>query len=92
MDDLMKLRPKYQGLLDETTKIYKCEICDKEFKKNDGLKSHFNYVHNFVKGLHCNICQKKPKSSLALNLRAGRIGGIKGRVIPIPLFPFQLFV
>ena len=40
----------------ENTK--KCEICDKEFKKNDGLKKHFNIVHNFVKELQCNICQK----------------------------------
>ena len=24
----------------------KCEICDKEFKKNYGLKRHFNTTHN----------------------------------------------
>ena len=41
-------------------KKYKCEICENEFKDNNGLKKHFNFVHNFVKGREhkCNICQK----------------------------------
>ena len=40
------------------TEIYKCEICDKEFKNNNGLKIHINVVHNLVKEHQCNICQR----------------------------------
>ena len=36
----------------------KCEICDKEFKTNNGLKNHFNLVHKLMKEHQCNICQK----------------------------------
>ena len=37
----------------------KCEICDKEFKNNNGLKKHFNNIHgNSEKEHQCNICQK----------------------------------
>ena len=52
---------------------YKCEICDKEFKKNHTLKQHLNTVHNFVKELqhHCNICQKvfKLQNQLKLHVK-----------------------
>ena len=37
---------------------FKCEICDKEFKSNNGLKKHFNVVHNLEGEHQCNICQK----------------------------------
>ena len=37
---------------------HQCEICDKEFKTNIGLKSHFNNIHNLEKEYQCNICQK----------------------------------
>ena len=42
------------------TMQYKCEICEKMFKNNNGLRNHFNIVHAFVKGIdhQCNICQK----------------------------------
>ena len=36
----------------------KCEICDKEFKTDKGLKYHFNITHKSEKILQCNICQK----------------------------------
>ena len=36
----------------------KCEICDKEFKKNNGLKYHVYKIHNLEKVHQCNICQK----------------------------------
>ena len=36
----------------------KCEICDKEYKNNKGLKNHFNIIHNLEKEYCCNICQK----------------------------------
>jgi len=36
----------------------KCEICDKEYKNNRGLKNHFNIIHNLEKEHQCNICQK----------------------------------
>ena len=38
--------------------IYKCEICDKELKNKESLKTHVNVVHNFVNEHQCNICQK----------------------------------
>ena len=60
MHKLKILRQQSQILLKEKDKIYKCEICEKEFKNNDDLKKHFNVVHNnLVKEHHqCNICQK----------------------------------
>ena len=36
----------------------KCDICDKDFKSTDGLRAHFNGVHNVIKEHQCNICQK----------------------------------
>ena len=38
--------------------LLKCEICDKEYKNNKGLKNHFNIIHNLEKEYCCNICQK----------------------------------
>ena len=29
-------------------KKYQCDICEKEFKNNRGLKDHFKYAYNFV--------------------------------------------
>ena len=58
MDTLKILSQQNQILLEEKNKIYKCEICDKEFKNINGLRKHFNIVHNFVKEHQCNICQK----------------------------------
>ena len=50
----------------------KCEICDKEFKNNIGLKQHVNKVHNFKEEYQCNICQKvfKIQSNLASHVKA----------------------
>ena len=42
MADFGKLRKQQQ-------KSFKCEICDKEFKSNNGLKNHFNIVHKLIK-------------------------------------------
>ena len=52
-------------------KIHKCEICDKEFKNNQGLKKHFNIIHNLEKKHQCNICQKvfKFHSELILHVK-----------------------
>ena len=49
MENSMQFKQN-QNPVNEKTKIYKCEICDKEFKNNDGLRHHFNNVHNLVKG------------------------------------------
>ena len=38
-----------QILLQNTNKLYKYESCDKEFKKNDSLKKHFNFVNSLPK-------------------------------------------
>ena len=45
----------------------KCEICDKDFKSNNGLKNHFNIVHKLMKEHQCNICQKVFKLQTQLN-------------------------
>ena len=50
MENLMEVGQNHISL--------KCEICDKEFKNNRGLKYHFNMVHNLGKECQCNICQK----------------------------------
>ena len=58
MDDKI-LRQQSQKLLKRKDKIYsKCEICDKVFKNNNGLKKHSYIVHNYVKEHQCNICQR----------------------------------
>ena len=49
MDSLYKLRQKQKN-------PSKCEICDKEFKSNNGLKKHFNMVHMLMKEHQCHIC------------------------------------
>ena len=48
----------------------KCEICDKEFKADKGLKYHFNITHNLEKILRCNICQKNFKNQGELVLHS----------------------
>ena len=50
----------------------KCEICDKEFKNNRGLKYHFNMVHNLGKECQCNICQKifNSQNKLTMHLKS----------------------
>ena len=55
----------------DNSKKLKCEICDKEFKNNNGLRSHFNIVHNLVEEQQCNICQKvyKFQSQLTLHVK-----------------------
>ena len=50
MADLDNSRQQQQNPL-------KCEICDKEFRSNNGLKSHLNLVHKSMKEHQCNICQ-----------------------------------
>ena len=50
MDDSKKSRRQNQI-------PFKCEICDREFKNNNGLRCHFNGAHKMVRELKCNICQ-----------------------------------
>ena len=71
MENLKIPSHQSQILLKENDKIYKCEICDKEFKSNNKLKKHFNIVHNFVKEHQCNICNSvfKIRSQLTLHLK-----------------------
>ena len=58
--------------LDKKIKMYKCEICDKEFKSNGCLKQHFRNVHNPEEEHQCNICQKvfRLKSQLELHVKS----------------------
>ena len=53
-------------------KKYKCEICEKVFKNNNGLRQHFKIVHNFVKGheYQCNICQDEFNDTTSLENHA----------------------
>ena len=45
--------------LKEVNKIlFKCDICDKEFKKINVLRHHYNIVHKLMEEHQCNICQK----------------------------------
>ena len=44
--------------MEKTQLLYKCEICDEQFKNKNGLKQHFNIVHNTEKEHQCNICQE----------------------------------
>ena len=38
---------------------FKCEICEKVFKKKPNLQKHYNYVHKNSEKLHeCNVCTK----------------------------------
>ena len=69
MDDLGKLR---QNAIVGHEQIYKCEICDKEFKNNASLKRHTNIVHQLVEEHRCNLCQKvfKIKSKLTSHVKA----------------------
>ena len=60
MADLNELRNQQQN-------SPKCEICDKEFKSNGGLKKHFNIVHKLMKEHQCNICQSIFKLQCKLN-------------------------
>ena len=50
MENLMEVGQNHISL--------KCEICDKEFKNNRGLKYHFNMVHNLGK-LHTAVTRRK---------------------------------
>ena len=57
---------------DENQILFKCEICDKEFKNSNGLKRHFKFVHRLEKEYQCNICQNvyKLKDQLTLHVRS----------------------
>ena len=68
MDNQKKLGPNKISLGAGTNNKYKCEICEKEFKKNDGLKTHINIVHLNLKEPRCYICQKVFKIQSELNL------------------------
>ena len=46
MNNLQKLRQDQIPI--------KCEICDKEFKTNHGMKNHFNITHNSENEHQCN--------------------------------------
>ena len=43
MDDLKKLRQNQISPNEHTKIVYKCEICDSDFKKNNYLKQHINF-------------------------------------------------
>ena len=49
MDNSTKSRQQQQNTL-------KCEICDKEFRRNNGLKNHLNLVHTSMEEHPCNTC------------------------------------
>ena len=60
MDDLTNLSQQENSL--------KCQICDKEFQSNNGLKNHFNIVHKLMKEHQSNICRSVYKLQRQLNL------------------------
>ncbi len=38
--------------------VYKCEDCDKEYKKKEGLQAHIKIIHSRIKSLQCIKCDK----------------------------------
>ena len=60
MADVNKSRQQQQNHL-------KCEICDKEFRSNNGLKNHLNVFHKLMDEHQCNICQSVFKLQSQLN-------------------------
>ena len=56
---------------------FKCEICEKEFKKSKGLKYHFNISHNLKQQHQCNICQKVFNIQSQLNSHVKIVHGNK---------------
>ena len=70
MANLNKLRQNQQNSL-------KCEICDKEFKSNKGLKNHLKIVHKLMEKNQCNICQKDFKLHRQLTCHVKIVHGNK---------------
>ena len=59
------------NLSNSSQNLTTCEICDKAFKSNNGLKHHFNIVHKLMKEHQCNICQSafKLQSQLTSHMK-----------------------
>ncbi|XP_068243260.1 protein suppressor of hairy wing-like isoform X2 [Palaemon carinicauda] len=45
------------SLKHEKTLVYACNICDKQFSRDTGLREHIQYVHAKSQVLKCGICQ-----------------------------------
>ena len=51
---------------------YTCDICDKDFKNKNGLKTHYNIKHDIgaLQPKACDICDKNLIGSLTRQIKA----------------------
>ena len=70
-----KLRPNYgsYGSKVRHGKMYKCGVCDKSLKTEQGYKLHMETVHMGLKKYKCNECKKSYTTNLALDKHKRRI-------------------
>ena len=54
-------------------KMYVCNICPKQFKKQSSLLSHFKVIHEQVKDFECQLCTYKTSNNYNLKLHVKRV-------------------
>jgi hypothetical protein len=47
--------------------VFKCENCNKEYKKNDSLQQHIRWKHSAAQSLQCVKCDKHFLNKRSLN-------------------------
>ncbi|CCF56514.1 hypothetical protein KAFR_0B02160 [Kazachstania africana CBS 2517] len=67
ISDTPKIRGRKPSLLDDGTKQFSCEYCDRRFKRQEHLKRHIRSLHICEKPFHCHICDKHFSRSDNLN-------------------------
>lgn len=52
-------RGRKQSLTEDPSKAFKCELCDRRFRRQEHLKRHYRSLHTQDKPFECNECGKK---------------------------------